>query len=334
MKLHVGVVGLGTAWDRRYRSALRAVSDRFEVRAVCEPVAHRAEAAAKEFRALAVDGFRALCRRADIDAILYLCPQFYGPLPILAACESGKAIYCVNGFDLDLQRADEIKRRVEESGIAFMAECVRRHSPATARLKELIATRLGKPRLLFCHVRIAVEKGVSPLEQPAPVHELMELVDVVRYVVGRDPTSVFAMAHGQQQWQFNGDYQMMSLNFADPDDPTNLACAQISVGRYMPAEWQEAVTFRPPADLQVSCEHGIAFVDLPDRIVWFDTAGRHMESLESERPVGEIMLSNFYRNVTSLVRKTQSLEDTYRALRVVMAARQSHQEQRRVTLQF
>ena len=41
MKLRVGVVGLGTAWEKRYRTALRALSDRYEVRAVCEPVFDR-----------------------------------------------------------------------------------------------------------------------------------------------------------------------------------------------------------------------------------------------------------------------------------------------------
>jgi predicted dehydrogenase len=39
--------------------------------------------------------------------------------------------------------------RVESSGIAFMAELSRRHAPATVRLKELIATQLGRPKMLF-----------------------------------------------------------------------------------------------------------------------------------------------------------------------------------------
>ena len=38
-------------------------------------------------------------------------------------------------------------------------------------------------------------------------------------------------------------------------------------------------------------------------LVWFDTAGRHQESLDSERPVGEQLLTHFYRSVTSLVRQ-------------------------------
>ncbi len=47
MKLRVGLVGLGNTWEVRHRPALRALSDRFEVRAVCEPVAQRAEVAAR-----------------------------------------------------------------------------------------------------------------------------------------------------------------------------------------------------------------------------------------------------------------------------------------------
>ncbi len=57
-----------------------------------------------------------------------------------------------------------------------------------------------------------------------------------------------------------------------------------------------------------------------------------MESLDSERPVGEQMLSQFHRAVTSLVRNTSGLEDAYRAMVIVQAAHHSHAEGRRITL--
>ena len=150
MKLRVGLVGLGHAWENRHRPALRALGDRFEVRAVCEQVAHLAQQAAREFNAAPVDGFRTLTCREDVDAILMLSGQWYGALPIYAACDAGKAIYCATGLGLDADMARRLSQRVEQSGVAFMAELPRRHAPATIRLKELIATRLGQPRLLFC----------------------------------------------------------------------------------------------------------------------------------------------------------------------------------------
>jgi predicted dehydrogenase len=54
--------------------------------------------------------------------------------------------------------------------------------------------------------------------------------------------------------------------------------------------------------------------------------------LDSERPIGEQMLTQFYRAVTSLVRLTSDLEDAYRALYIVREARRSHQEGRRIAL--
>lgn len=335
MKLRVGIVGLGEAWETRHRAALRALADRFEVRAVCAEVAHLAERAARDFQAVTVDGFRALATRGDIDAVMVLSPDFYGSLPILAACDAGKAVYCADALELDPTAARQVKERVERSGVAFMAEFPRRLYPATLRLKELIATRLGKPRLLFCHARLSVDpKAVSRRHLPPgsqAMHTLIELIDWCRYVVGAEPTSVMGVRH-LAPGSAEDDYQMMSLDFSPAGELGQGPLAQISCGHYMPGSWPEAIAFRPPAGLQVACERGIAFVDLPSTLVWFDSAGRHQESLDSERPVGEQLLMMFHRAVTSLVRKIGDLEDAYRALRVLLAARTSFAESRRVVI--
>jgi predicted dehydrogenase len=338
MKLRVGLVGLGDAWDTRHRPALLALRDRFEVRAVCSEVARRAQQAADEFHAAPVDGFRALTKRDDIDAILMLSPQWFGPLPILASCETGKAVYCAAALDIDPEQAKAIRKRVEESGIAFMAEFPRRHAPATLRLKELIATRIGKPRLLFCHERLLVSGKTNGATYgrhwPLAMRDLMELVDWCRYVVGEEPTSVVGVRHGSSGNPADDDYQMMSLDFSKGRVYGEGPIAQISCGRYMPASWRDAVYFRPPSSLQVCCERGIAFVDLPSKIVWFDEAGQHVESLDSERPVGEQLLTMFHRAVTSLVRKSSDLDDAYRALSVVLAAQDSSLQGSRIRLEF
>jgi predicted dehydrogenase len=336
MRLRVGLVGLGDVWHLRHAPALRALADRFEVRAICDQVGHRAEQAAAEFHAAAVDGYRVLAMREDIDAVLVLSPQWYGALPILAACDAGKAVYCAAGLDLNAEEAQQIKRRVEEAGIAFVAEFPRRQAPATIRLKELIATRLAAPRLLFCHQRSVADPPANsvsgrPHQHPAARY-LLEQVDWCRYVVDKEPTAVMGVVHRTGDGDDGEDYQMMSLDFSPRGKAGTGPVAQISCGRYIPSDWQEAISYRPLAALQVSCLRGIAFVDLPAALVWFDEAGRHQESLDSERPVGEQLLTNFHRSVTSLIRKTCDLEDAYKAISVVQAARRSHAEGRRIEL--
>ncbi len=335
MKLRVGVVGLGEAWEQRHRPALRALSDRFEVRAICDQISHRAEQVAREFNAKAVEGFRVLAQRDDIDAILILSEQWYGALPLLAACEHGKAVYFASSLQLPEQDQLNLRERIERSGVAFMAEFPRRHAAATVRLKELIATRLGKPRLLFCHKRTPIAEKAAPRAKLLPKaddhRDLVELIDWCRYVVGTEPTSVFGLSHQISPNCADSDYRMMSLDFS-ADHPGTGTIAQISSGYYIPQFWEEAVSYRPPAALQVACENGIAFIDLPANLVWFDKAGRHQESLEHDRPIGEQLLAQFHRAVTSLVRQVSGLDDAYRAMQIVNAAQLSHAEHRRVFL--
>jgi predicted dehydrogenase len=259
-------------------------------------------------------------------------------LPILAACDYGKAVYTAAAMDLvDTAEARQLKERVEKSGVAFTAEFPRRIAPATIRLKELIATRLGQPKLLFCHRRSRFPVG-SPTPKtirhsPTMTRELMEQVDWCRYVVGHEPNSVIGVGHLHQPDESAEDYHMLSLCFSPKDNLGTGPIAQISSSRYMSAAWQEAITFRPPAELQVACERGIAFIDLPSQLIWFDDAGRHLEPLDDERPIGERLLMQFYRSVTSLVRRADDLDDTYQALRVVIAAQSSFVQGRRVFLE-
>jgi predicted dehydrogenase len=335
MRLRVGIVGLGSHWESRHLPALRALADRFEIRAICEQVAHRAERVAAQLGVAAVDGFRALAARDDIDAILCLADQWYGATPILAACDHGKAVYSAISLPLDAAEGQELRRRVEASGIAFMTELPRRFAPATVRLKELIATTLGTPRMLFCHRRIPLaplSPTTPPRDPDSESRDLVELVDWCRYVAGTEPTSVVAVRHAEAPDAALDDYRMMSLDFSAEGAPGNGVLAQISCGYYMPRGWEEAVGFRPPPALQVVCSNGIAFADLPASLVWFDTAGRHQEALESERPVGEHMLLQFHRRVTSLVRQMSGLDDTLAAMHIVQAAAASIASGQRVRL--
>ena len=319
MKLRIGLIGLGESWQTRHRPALRMLQDRFDVRAVFSPVAKLAENSANEFQADAVDGFRTLVSRCDIDAVKVLQGSWLGWLPILAASEAGKAIYWAGNLDFDADKDQHVRDTIEKSGVAFMAEFPRRFAPATLRLRELIATHLGAPQLLFCHHRTPAA-GSDCRQQPQQDRsDFIELIDWCRYVVNREPVHVASTSH---QLNETSGYRALSLEF--PATKTLPAViAQISSGNYIQPSWQEAIGFRPPSAMQICCKHGVAFVDLPSNLVWFDDAGRHLESLETELPVGEQLLTQFHRSVTSLLRNISDLNDAYRAASIFSAAQQS-----------
>lgn len=337
MKLRLALIGQGNEWQTRHSPALRMMQDRFEVRAVYHSVSALAEPMAREFRAEAMEGYRRMLGRDDIDAVMILESDWYGAAPFLAACESGKAIYCGSDVEFGEEDAALVKARVEESGVAFMTELPRRYAPATLRLKELIATRLGKPKLLFCHRRLTCENGrmtrsLRSLETRSH-RELMELVDWCTYIVSDPPTWVQAVQHMPSTSEATSDYQVLSLGFSDASSPHPPILAQISCGAYMPAAWHEAIAYRPPAAIQVCCEKGLAFVDLPSTLVWFDDAGRHQESLDTELPVGQQLLTQFHRVVTSLVRKQNGgIGDMLQAFSVLRSAHKSMETGQRQSL--
>ncbi|MHB8899423.1 MAG: Gfo/Idh/MocA family protein [Thermoguttaceae bacterium] len=340
MKLRLGLIGLGNGWESRHEPALRALADRFEVKAVFDQITHRAELAAARFNAVAVQGFRSLAQREDVDAIVLLGDGWYGILPMLAACDYGKAVYSANATRITLAESMLLRRRVHESGVAFQGELVRRHAPATLRLKELIATRLGSPKLVFSHFRGSERLRGNPRaagsDQDAYRHELIELLDWCRFVVGSEPRWVTSTAHAASPSSPEPaaclDYQTIFLDFSEGEHSGTGPMAQISCSRYLPTCWSEALGYRPLAAMQVACERGVAFIDLPSTLVWFDEAGRHQESLDSERPVAERLLSRFFHAVTSLVVNTSDLDDTCRAVEILEKADRSHQEGRRIEL--
>lgn len=336
MKLRVGLIGLGATWENCYRPALHALADRFEVRAVCSEVSARTEQVAQEFNAVALGGFQVLTRRPDIDAVLLLAPGWYGSLPIYATCTAGKGLFCATDLHAEPNQSQEVRRRIEQSGIAFMSELPRRQAPATLRLKELIATKLGDPELVFCQLRqtrnALGETSGQHAHPTSMFRDLVELVDWCCYVVDQRPSSVTGLRHEVSTNPNDRDYRLVNLDFSPHHQPGTGPAAQISCGRYLSATWRDALSFRRPAELQVCCAHGVAFVDFPNTLTWFDDAGQHLESLDTDRVVGEQMLIQFHRSVTSLVRKTDAFENTFRSLDIVEASEESFRTGQRVML--
>lgn len=331
MKLNVGLIGIGEQWESLYRPALKSLSDRFRVRGVCSDISIKACRVAEDFQAVAYDGFRSLIQRDEIEAIMCLNRNWSGPLPMLAACDYGKAIYSASALDMEPDRASQVKKRVEDSGVAFMAEFVKRHTPATIRLKELIATRLGRPRLIFCTERLTQAESNETGRLAAGDSKLLgELIDWCNYIIADKPKAMSGFRHrfvsaGKPSCLLN-----LNLEYSTPDGPT--AMAQIRMARILPRSWKDALGYRRPAGLQVSCEKGVAYIDSPTTIIWFDDAGQHTESLETDRPVGEQLFTLFHRAVTSLIRKTGDLEDAYRARILIGEAERCFETRQRLLL--
>jgi predicted dehydrogenase len=309
------------------------MDDRFRVTAVYDQIYRRAEVEARQLGCAACEGLAALVERPDVDAIYLLSPQWFGLHPAHLACAAGKAVYCGLPLAGDLTELESLAKRVDDTGIVFMPEFARRCYPATLRLKELLVTLLGPPRLilgfsrLFGYDRYALP---GPATQIAPAPLLIDpgsyLLDWCSFVIQSPPDSVSGsgclvlpseVGEGRE-----ADFESFVARF-----PSG-ATAQVAYGRYHRARWGEASRFLPASGFQVYAERGAAWLEMPERIQWWDASGTHEERLPLEPTVGDVLNDQFYRQV----RKGHSLAPTVRdALEVARIVEELQRNQRETT---
>lgn len=330
-RLRLGVIGLGRNWETRHRPALSRLRDRFAISAVYDQVARRAETEASSFHCAVAGGIAALIERRDVDAIYLLAPQWFGLFPAELACKAKKPIYCA--VPIAAPELESLATLVRSTGTPFVPELARRFYPVTIRLRELLATVLGRPRLILGQTRsFGFDRygAPGPTTQLEPAPLLVDpgsfLLDWCRCLFQCEPVAVQGtsgtLLPSGDSWP---DFLSFTLEFPGGE------MAQVALGRYHRAAWGEASRFLPQSGFQVFAERGVAWLEMPDRIQWSDANGCHEERLPMEPTVGELLNDHFHRLVCGEPTLAPSIEDAVAVSRLVTDLSRSIQEGRRIT---
>jgi predicted dehydrogenase len=320
-RIGVGVIGLGRLWEVRHKPAFARMSDRFRIAAVYDQVARRAEIEAAALGAHAASGVAALVDRADVQAIYLLSPQWFGLHALELAAASGKPIYCALPLASEPATIDRLDAALGTGPTRFMPEFARRFYPATIRLRELLATVLGPPRLLIGQVRLAgfdryAQPGPSTQIAPAPL--LLDpgsyLLDWSLCLFGSAPTAVKGSGVSMFPDHAGPDHDVETIVLEFPGG----GLAQWTVARYHRGSWGDAAKFLPPPGVQVFAERGAAWVEMPDHLVWTDASGTHDEHLPLEPTIGEALNAHFHRAIVSGTPVAPCWSDAVTAARLVL----------------
>ena len=319
-QLAIGVIGLGPTWEQHYHEAVRRLSSKVCVRAVCDAVHVRAAAVASEFRAATFSSPWQLSQRRDIQAWLILDPGWFGIYPAELAVWTGRPTLFANCFASAPRRLSELFVSAIERGETLLPEFPQRFLPTTTRLRELIATKLGPVRQITIQVPTPSTGTAAALtwlvEQQA---DCVGLLDWCACLIGQPAATV--------EFHSSGAGSRFQLTFAEQPAGTS---PDVPVAEVVLT--QDSNPAGPEPRRLIECEHGSATIASGTRIAWQTEAEQADESLTNERPPFEIILDQFCRRALGGLVPVPTVTDAMQSLAVVQAAAESLSAGRRVSV--
>lgn len=308
--VRLGVIGLGSAWHKRYWSALEQLSQRASPVAIFDPVFTKAEREADDLGIEAGTGLLATARRCDVDALLLLETGWYGIEALRLLCATNKPVYIAADLGDDTATLQALHWTAMSYGLTLMPEFPLRYTPASSRLQELIATRLGPPTRV--RVDLASPEFADGCLTEGRKRRLLHWFDWLRYVARGWPRSIAVTE--------SGDEMMIAVEFTRTIGPLTTEL-RLRPGTGEPVETPE-----------IECRNGRATIESPAVIRWETTEAFETETLTADRNETEVMLDHFCRRVVGGLIPVADLSDISHALAMQAAAEASQTEGRPISL--
>lgn len=306
-KVSVALVGVGPTWELQYRNVIQRLSAKLRVQAVCDSVLVRAATVADELDAACAPSPWSLTRRADLHAWLILDPGWFDAYPAALAVRRRCPALLANTFSMSNPALVRILEQSLELSEPLMPEFPQRFTPATTRLRELMATKLGPAR----RIEVIVPAPGIPAQAPQPATvaawlcenqaDVIGMIDWCTWLIGDQSTGV--------RFCFTPQLATLELDF-----PSR-------------AERQPGVTIRfeagATAERRVECDRGVAVIQDPNRIVWRTGEAARAESFSHERSPYEIIVDQFCRRALGGLVPVPSARDALHALAMYQLALKS-----------
>ena len=302
-RVGLGLIGLGSSWELIYRETLVRLQNRMTIRVVFDPVEARAKSVAGEFDADVAGSLSQILARPTLQGLLVLEPSWLGTggLDLIARCEkpvflAGPALRQTTTLRRMLPSPDPATacRTQNFTDDLWVPELGLRFTPSACRLRELIATKLGKVH------QIRIECDLA-----AHIAELAHLVDWCVNLFGTPPKTI---KHVNAETPAK---QRFELGFPPTSHSSTqrLACLQQT-------EHTDGLN-----RFFIHCDRGDACLIDRTRIEWKTSAESAEESLVDERSETEILIDQFCRRAVGGLNPVGRLREFLRAIEIVESLR-------------
>jgi UDP-N-acetylglucosamine 3-dehydrogenase len=188
--LAIGVVGLGFGANHA-----RVIEEMEGVRlaALCDRDKGRLTAASKNREAATYDAYEAMLKGEKLDAVIVAMPEKLHVPVATAAIEAGCAVLVEKPLAPSYEEAAALVQAAASAGVALMAGHIERFNPAIIEMKRRVeAGEVG--RVLHMAARRTAPRR-QRIQDVNVIHDsALHDIDAMRYILGGEVESVFAMA--------------------------------------------------------------------------------------------------------------------------------------------
>jgi predicted dehydrogenase len=172
-RLKVGLIGLGEVAQIIHLPILDALSDKFEIAALCDISPQLLETMGQKYKVndLYTDAEK-LAAQADLDAVFVLNSDEYHADCAIAAARNKKHVLIEKPMSLTMSEADAIIKARDEAGVQMMVGYMRRFAPAFTQAVEEVR-QLGK--INFAKVRDIIGQNRQFIDQSSVVYRFNDI---------------------------------------------------------------------------------------------------------------------------------------------------------------
>lgn len=312
-KVNVAVIGVG-GWGKHYPRVLSGLNN-CRLVAICDANRKRAEKFGEAYGGEFFNDSQQMLKRVrELDAVTVVTPTPTHYEIAMQAINSGKHTFVEKPLCDSAEKARKIVESTKKRGVKLMVGHIERFNPAVQELKKLLdAEKLGNLISLSSRrVGRPVKMSEVGVVKDLAVHD----IDIMRFLVGKEPKSVFARCGSVESVSFE-DHAELMLTFDD-----------VKTG-YIEVNW---LTVPKERSLTVTCTNAVATVNYVDRSLAVKYPDKTVRPIFAREEPLKLELSHF---INCILRDEEPLvtgSDGLRSLEISEAALKSARSQEVIRL--
>jgi UDP-N-acetylglucosamine 3-dehydrogenase len=312
-KLNVAVIGTGF-WGVNHARAYKEL-DCTNLVAICDVNAERAKAVANQYGVKAFTDSAEMLKNPDIEAVSVCTWATILSKEAQKALEAGKHVLVEKPMANNSDQAKILLQTAQKQGLHLTVGFLMRFLPGLQSIKEAIGTKQIGELVCATTKRVSqwpVRIGDAGVLKDTTIHD----IDVMQYITGEDPISVYARIGSIKRVEFE-DYVQIMLTYKDGKSV------------FIESNWLTPYKIR---NLIVTGSDAIMRLDYLTQELWIENG---KESRQPRYPVEEplkLELRHFAECITEKKQPRVTGLDGIKALEILEAALESSTKNKLVEL--